>query len=141
MTEDSTFTLDLSSSQIHGTEIIKISKIIKQQIMKIIGYSVTCTSQNNLNGAVYIEAQELTNVDYLMDTNPNKNTLLLKTNDDLSQTFVSNCNKVFKMSGDLDHNFYINCYYKNNSGNFIKIDSSNFFDIKIIIEFNLQTLE
>ena len=145
MTEDSTFTLDLLPGQVYGTEEIKISKIIKQQVLTILGYSVNCTNHNNLLGAIYIVANELNNPDYLMDTNPNINSLSLRTEYDTitakTSTFVEDCGKTFKMNQDLDHNFTIACYIRTYGGLFTRITSANFPDMLIRIDFKLSSLK
>ena len=144
MTEDSTFTLDLLPGQIHGNDLIEISKPIKQQNMRITGYSVTTVTVNDnkkLEGGIYIKADEINNVSHLMDNNKSLNALVLETTDNSTQTFVPDCYKIFKMNRDLDHSFYINCYFKGINGVFTKVASSNFPDIRIRIVFVLQSLE
>jgi len=140
MTEDSTFTMDLIPAQVHGTELIQISKIIPQQNLRITGYTITtiATPQSGLLGGLYINCEELNNVGYLMDNNPSLNSLILETTDDATQTFISNCYKIFKMNRDLDHSFYINCFYKTATGTFVKVDATNFPDIRVRVVFVLQ---
>ena len=140
MSEDSTFTLDLLPGQIHGNDLIEISQIISEQNLKLTGYSITCTNQNTLLGGLYIESQELVNVGHLMDNNSSLNSLTLETTDNTTQTFVSDCYKIWKLSRDLDHSFYVRCYYKNATGVFIPITATNFADIRVRIIFVLQTV-
>ena len=140
MTEDSTFTLDLISSQVDGLALIEISKPIPQQNLRLTAYSVTTTDSTHktLLGGLYIEAQEINNVGHLMDNNQSLNSLILETTDDLTQTFVPDCYKIFKMNRDLDHSFYIKCYFKDNAGVFTQVLSSTFTNIRVRLVFVLQ---